>query len=58
MKHKKKLYQEPTMDIIKITTIAFLADSPAGQDHEDEGGSDSREYYYTDPFHYLYDIDD
>ena len=53
MKHKKKLYQEPTLDIIKITTIAFLAES---HDAEEPGGA--REYYYTDPFHYLYDINE
>ncbi len=57
MKHEKRLYQEPTMDIIKITTIAFLAESAGQGDSPDEGGN-SREYYYTDPFHYLYDINE
>ena len=58
MKHEKRLYQEPTMDIIKITTIAFLAESAGQGDSPDEGGNSSREYYYTDPFHYLNDINE
>ena len=57
MKHEKRLYQEPTLDIIKIAAITLLAGS-AGQGNPEEGGSDSREYYYTDPFHYLYDINE
>lgn len=55
MKHEKRLYQEPTLDIIKITTIAFLAESTGGQEGPD---GNAREYYYTDPFHYLYDINE
>lgn len=57
MKHEKRLYQEPTLDIIKIAAITLLAGSTTpGQDNQEEGGS--REYYYTDPFHYLYDINE
>ena len=56
MKHKKKLYQEPTLDIIKITAITLLAGSDGGQGETHDG--DAREYYYTDPFHYLNDINE
>ena len=57
MKHKKRLYQEPTLDIIKITPLVLLAgSSTADEDSPDPGPA--REYYYTDPFHYLYDINE
>ena len=57
MKHKKRLYQEPTLDIIKMRYLPCLNDvSEPGTDPSPDPGS--REYYYTDPFHYLNDINE
>ena len=57
MKHKRKQYQEPTLDIIKMSYLPYLlAGSEAAEDPSSDPGS--REYYYTDPFHYLHDINE
>ena len=54
MEHKKKQYQEPTLDIIKMRSLPCL--QAESHDAEEPGGA--REYYYTDPFHYLNDINE
>lgn len=56
MEHKKKQYQEPTLDIIKMRPLPCL--QTGSNDPAEEQGDGAREYYYTDPFHYLYDINE
>ena len=56
MKHKKRLYQEPTLDVIKMRYLPCL--QTGSNDPAEEQGNTSREYYYTDPFHYLNDINE
>ena len=53
MEHQKKDYEKPAMDVIEIRRLNLLAGSTGATEDPP-----AREYYYTDPFHYLYDINE